>query len=105
MKGLPVKLPEWRIQLVSELPAAIALFDPDLRYLAANAAWTARFDLTQGALLGRRHDELDASADEAFASVLQRALAGGTVGNYPGTQVGPGGQSSRLWLSARPHLG
>ena len=103
MKGLPVKLPEWRIQLVSELPAAIALFDPDLRYLAANAAWTARFDLTQGALLGRRHDELDARADEAFASVLQRALAGETVENYPVTEIDPGGKSSGMVLSARPH--
>src|SRR5258707_6012454 len=102
MKGLPVNLPEWRIQLVSELPAAIALFDPDLRYLAANAAWTARFDLTQGALLGRRHDELDASADEAFASVLQRALAGETVENYPVTEADPAGRLSDMVLGARP---
>ncbi len=102
MKGLPVKLPEWRIQLVSELPAAIALFDPDLRYLAANAAWTARFDLTQGAF-GRRHDELDGSANEALAAVLQRALAGETVENYPVTEVDPGGKSSGMVLSARPH--
>jgi diguanylate cyclase (GGDEF)-like protein len=101
MKGLPVKLPEWRIQLVSELPAAIALFDPDLRYLAANAAWTARFDLTQGAL-GRRHDELDGSANEALAAVLRRGLAGEIVENYPVTEADPAGRLSDMVLGARP---
>ena len=30
---------DWRAQFVRELPAAVALFDRDLRYVAASAAW------------------------------------------------------------------
>jgi two-component system sensor kinase FixL len=79
MKGLLVRLPELQTQLVSELPAAVALFDPDLRYVAASVAWSALFDLAQVALVGRRHNEFAEKANDAVTAVLQRALAGETV--------------------------
>jgi len=103
MKGLLVKLPEWRTQLVSELPAAVALFDSDLRYVAASVAWSALFDLAQVALVGRRHDEFAEKANDAVTAVLQRALAGETVEKYPVTETEPAGKSSSMVLNARAH--
>jgi diguanylate cyclase (GGDEF)-like protein len=103
MKGLLVKLPEWRTQLVSELPAAVALFDPDLRYVAASAAWSALFDLAQVALVGRRHNEFAEKANDAVTAVLQRALAGETVEKYPVTETEPAGKLSSMVLNARAH--
>ena len=35
----PARRPDWRTRFVTDIPAAVALFDQELRYLAASAAW------------------------------------------------------------------
>ena len=40
----PARRPDWRTRFVTEIPAAVALFDRELRYLAASAAWWGRLD-------------------------------------------------------------
>jgi len=68
--------PDWRARFVTDIPAAVALFDRELRYVAASAAWIEAFDLSRKPLTGRRHDQLRKSGDEALAEVQQRGLAG-----------------------------
>src|SRR5712691_4140404 len=87
MARQPVKRPDWRTRFVTEIPAAIALFDQELRYLAASAAWIDAFDLSRIALAG----------------VQRRALLGEAVENYQAGDVDPGREFWGTILSARPH--
>ena len=99
----PARRPDWRTRFVTEIPAAVALFDRELRYLAASTAWIEAFDLSHVALVGRRHDELRQDGDEALAEAQRRALLGETVDNYQAGDVDPRGKFWGAILSARPH--
>jgi diguanylate cyclase (GGDEF)-like protein len=81
----------------------VALFDRELRYVAASAAWIATFDLSRVPLSGCRHGELRKSGDEALAHVQQRALAGDNVEGYETAEPHPGRKPRRRVFSARPH--
>lgn len=95
--------PDWRAQFVTDIPAAVALFDRELRYVAASAAWIAAFDLSRVPLIGCRHDELRKTGDEALAHVQRRALAGENVEDYESTEHPPDLKRRRQMFSARPH--
>jgi diguanylate cyclase (GGDEF)-like protein len=103
MARQPARRPDWRTRFVTEIPAAVALFDQELKYLAASAAWIEAFDLSRIALVGRRHDELRKGSGEALAEVQRRALLGEAVENYQAGDVDPGGKFWGTILSARPH--
>jgi diguanylate cyclase (GGDEF)-like protein len=94
---------DWRAQFVRELPAAVALFDRDLRYVAASAAWITAFALPPTALAGHRHDELGKPGGEALEEVQRRALAGKNVEHYGAMHDDPSRKSWRPIFSARPH--
>ena len=38
-------VPQWAARLFDEIPAGVAVFDQELRYLAANALWIDSFKL------------------------------------------------------------
>ncbi|HYU14281.1 MAG TPA: EAL domain-containing protein [Stellaceae bacterium] len=99
----PARRPDWRTRFVTDIPAAVALFDLELRYLAASPAWIEAFDLSRVALVGRRHDELRKGDGDALAEVQRRALLGEAVENYQVGDVERGGQFWGTILSARPH--
>jgi diguanylate cyclase (GGDEF)-like protein len=103
MARQPARRPDWRTRFVTDIPAAVALFDQELRYLAASPAWIDAFDLSRVALVGRRHDELRKGGGEALAEVQRRALLGEAVENYQAADVDRGGQFWGTILSARPH--
>ncbi|MGC2413554.1 MAG: EAL domain-containing protein [Stellaceae bacterium] len=94
---------EWMVRFVSDIPAAVALFDRDLRYVAASKAWIGAFRLWGAPLAGRHHDKLARPGREALKEVQQHALAGDTVEDYHLLEDDP---AARLWpaiFSARPH--
>jgi diguanylate cyclase (GGDEF)-like protein/PAS domain S-box-containing protein len=95
--------PDWRTRFVTDIPAAVALFDRELRYVAASAAWIEAFDLSRKPLTGRRHDQFRKSGDQALAEVQQRALAGERVEGIEHAEQDAAGQWWRRILSARPH--
>ena len=88
---------------VTEIPAAVALFDRDCRYAAASAEWIAAFGLVCAPLAGQAHAELCRSDPTALDAVLQRALAGEAVDNYPLADDGAGQGSWHGTLGARPY--
>lgn len=92
-------------RFVAEIPAAVALFDRELRYVAASAPWVAAFGLAGVAPTGRRHAELGAVGEAALADVQQRALAGADVEHHPIVADGRGHGSWRGTLAARPYRG
>ena len=95
--------PDWRARFVTDIPAAVALFDRELRYIAASAAWIEAFDLSRKPLTGRRHDELRKGGDEALAEVQRRGLSGERVEGFEHAEQDSAGQWWRHILSARPH--
>ena len=95
----------WAVRFVSELPAAVALFDRDLRYLAASESWIGAFGLYRVPLAGRRHDEFRKAGREALKEVQRHALAGETVEDYHLIDDDPAARPWPAILSARPHRG
>src|SRR5687768_6215408 len=66
-------------RLIAEIPAAVALFDPSLRYVAASAGWIDALALRGVKLAGRRHDEICPDGRAALEHVQRRALAGDSI--------------------------
>jgi diguanylate cyclase (GGDEF)-like protein len=73
---------DWMVRFVSDIPAAVALFDRDLRYVAASKAWIGAFRLWGAPLAGRHHDKLARPGREALKEVQRHALTGDTVEDY-----------------------
>ncbi len=61
---------------VRHVPAAVALFDRDMRYLVASQRWLADFGLAGDTVVGRLHGEIFPQAAEKWASIHRHALQG-----------------------------
>jgi diguanylate cyclase (GGDEF)-like protein len=99
---------DWAARFVAEVPAAVALFDRDLRYVAASPAWIAAFGLGRAKFPGRRHGELCQAGRAALEEVQRRGLAGEPVEDHriaddkPASGPAPGPAPGSM-LGARPH--
>lgn len=71
-----------RLQLfIDHAPAALAMFDREMRYLAISQRWleTYKVDITAEELLGRRHYDIVTDLPERWKEIHQRGLAGEPV--------------------------
>ena len=62
---------------VENAPNAIAMFDRDIRYLAASPAWLRDYGI-EGPLVGRSHYDVFPEIPERWRTIHRRALAGDT---------------------------
>jgi len=65
--------------IVSHAPAAMAILDRELRYVAHSERWLKYWRLRGRPLLGRRHDELFPGLPEPYRAALRQALEGKVV--------------------------
>ncbi|HLY47057.1 MAG TPA: EAL domain-containing protein [Stellaceae bacterium] len=93
--------PEWIVHFVEDIPTAVAVFDGELRYVAANAAWLDIFCLGAAPVAGRRHDEIAPQGGPQLTLLQRRALAGEAVtgGAFFDAAAGEGRHCA---LSVRP---
>jgi two-component system sensor histidine kinase/response regulator len=66
---------------VDEAPVAIAMFDRDMRYIAASRRWLSDYGLAGRTLRGLSHYEVFPDLPERFRAMHRRGLAGEIVGS------------------------
>lgn len=94
---------DWIARFLGDIPSALALFDRDLRYVAANSAWINAFGLIAEAVVGRRHPEIDPHGGAVLVELQRRALTGQPAeGSEAGAEEDVAILRRRV-LSARPH--
>lgn len=64
------------VELVTNLPSAVALMDASLSYVAASAQWCAAFELGTTSLRGQHHLELRPDTAPRWREIFRRALDG-----------------------------
>ncbi len=91
--------------VVESMPAAIAIFDTEMCYLAASRRYVADFRLrleAPGALVGRSHYEVFPEVPDRWRAVHRRVLAGETLASDMDSFPRPDGQTDWLQWEMAP---
>jgi diguanylate cyclase (GGDEF)-like protein len=97
--------PEWVARFVDDIPTGVAVFDRELRYVAANTRWVNTFGLASVALVGQCHHDFDLDGGLQFAQLQRRALSGEAVNGCDTSERDAAGQLHRRAISVRPRFG
>jgi len=96
-------LPEWMARFVADIPSAVALFDREQRYIAANIRWLNAFGIVADGLAGHSHEQFDPFGAPPLAELHRRAMSGEPAEiSLTGDDALADGASHRI-VSARPH--
>jgi PAS domain S-box-containing protein len=75
-----LKESEARLKLfITHAPAALAVFDRDMRYLAVSRRWLSDYGLGDGNIIGRSHVEIFPEIPDRWKAVYDRGFAGEIV--------------------------
>ena len=89
-------------QLIAEVPAAIAIFDRDMRYVAASRRWLDAYLPSVSSPQGRLHYELFPECPERWRAEHRRALTGETVSIEEDSWTLPDGTCLWMRYEVRP---
>lgn len=65
-------------RFVRDMPAGVAMFDREMRYIQASDRWCSDHGLAQSEIVGRSHYEIFPDVPERWKELLRRCLAGET---------------------------
>jgi diguanylate cyclase (GGDEF)-like protein/PAS domain S-box-containing protein len=85
-------------------PAALAMFDREMNYIAVSRRWCDDFDLRRADILGRSHYEVFPDMPARWLAVHRRALGGETIKNDEDCFERSDGSSQWLRWEVRPWL-
>ena len=90
------------LRLVNDMPAAMAMFDNEVRYLAASEKWLKDFSITDTAYIGRSHYDIFPDIPQRWKEIHQKALRGEELSSD--RDLFERDDGSRIWLrwSIRP---
>ncbi len=88
-------------RMVSSTPAAIAILDRDMHYVAVSDRWRADFVLA-GDLVGRSHYEVSPHSSEEWRAIHRQCLAGQPVSRDEALFVHPDGREQYLRWEIQP---
>ncbi len=89
---------------IQHAPAALAMFDADMCYLAASERWIEDYHLQGQVILGRCHYEVFPDISEAWKTVHRRGLAGEVIKADQDCFVRTNGEQQWLRWEVRPWL-
>ena len=80
-RGSAPAAPAWELAsfpvLLEQFPAAVAILDPSLKYLACNRRWISEFQIPATTLTGRSHYEIFPDLHPDWRDLYEACLAGG----------------------------
>ncbi|HET6514430.1 MAG TPA: PocR ligand-binding domain-containing protein [Thermodesulfovibrionales bacterium] len=102
-KEKELKESEERLRLfIRHAPAALAMFDRDMRYLSFSRRWLSDYGLGERDLRGLSHYEIFPEISERWKEIHRRALAGEVVQNDDDCFKRADGSEQRLRWEVRP---
>ena len=87
---------------VKRVPAAVAMFDRNMRFLQVSDRWCADHKVESWEVLGRSHYEVFPNDSERWRTRYERCLAGETLREDEDHWERPGGESTWLRWEVRP---
>src|SRR5262249_7174480 len=93
---------EQLISFIEQAPIAIALFDRNMRYLAASRHWNASYGWTGASLAGLSHYDVFPQTPSKWRDVHKRVLAGEEVACDEDPVLRPDGRTDWVRWSMKP---
>ncbi len=87
---------------IADAPAALAMFDRDMRYLHVSPRWRADYDLGDRPLIGESHYDVFPEISEAWRELHRRCLAGESFSHARDRFVRRDGRVQYLSWEIRP---
>ena len=83
-------------------PSGVAIFDTEMRYVAANARWTSDYGLAGQDVIGRSHYDLLPDIPERWREIHRRCLAGASERSDADPFLRPDGRTEWVRWLIRP---
>jgi diguanylate cyclase (GGDEF)-like protein/PAS domain S-box-containing protein len=96
---------------IQDAPTGLAMFDREMRYIAASRRWIEDYGLDEWEVIGHCHYDLIPEIPEHWREQYRRALAGETVVSIEDSYVAKGGvvrwkrRMMRPWLTGSGEIG
>ncbi|MEW5860087.1 MAG: response regulator, partial [Cyanobacteriota bacterium] len=89
-------------EIITTAPVAIAMFDPQMRYLAHSNKWLTDYNLEGQSIIGRSQYEVFPNIPEHWKAVYQRSLQGEAISNPEDVLEGKDGSKVYLRWAIHP---